>query len=105
MQGLRTKPAHIGQQRAAQLRYRLGGELRLARVTAGLTQRQVGRLARVSQSFVSSIERGQRTASLAVCARLAAACGHELGVRLYPIRSIPLRDSGQLLIVQSIARQ
>jgi transcriptional regulator with XRE-family HTH domain len=105
MQGLRAKPAHIGQQRAAQLRHRLGGELRLARVTAGLTQRQVGRLAKVSQGFVSSVERGHRSASLAVCARLAAACGHELAVRLYPIRSIPLRDSGQLAIVQSITTQ
>ena len=102
MRGMRAKPAHIGQQRAVRLRHRLGGELRLARLTAGLTQRQLGRLAKVSQGFVSSIERGHRAASLAVCARLAAACGHELAVRLYPIRTIPLRDTGQLAIVQSI---
>jgi transcriptional regulator with XRE-family HTH domain len=102
MQGLRAKPAHIGQQRAVQLRHRFGGELRLARLTAGLTQRQLGRLAKVSQGFVSSVERGHRAASLAVCARMAAACGHQLAVRLYPSRSIPLRDSGQLALVESI---
>jgi len=102
MQGLRAKPVHIGQQRAVQLRHRLGGELRLARISAGLTQRQVGRLANVSQGFVSSVERGHGAASLAICARMAAASGHELAVRLYPIRTIALRDSGQLALVQSI---
>src|SRR4029077_21114972 len=64
-----------------------------------------GRLASVSQGFVSSVERGQRPASLACCARLAAACGHELAVRIYPLRSIRLRDSGQLGIVQTITAQ
>jgi len=102
MQGLRAKPAHIGQQRAVQLRHRLGGELRLARLSAGLTQRQVGRLAKVSQGFVSSVERGHQAASMAICARIAAACGNELAVRLYPIRTLALRDSGQLALVQGI---
>jgi hypothetical protein len=34
--------------------------------------------------------------------RLAAACGHELGWRLYPVATVRLRDSGQLAMAQVI---
>jgi hypothetical protein len=34
---------------------------------------------------------------------MAAAAGHELALKLYPTSSIPLRDSGQLRIAQTIA--
>jgi transcriptional regulator with XRE-family HTH domain len=65
---------------------------------------QLARLARVSQPEVSKAERGSRDVSLDARCRLAAAAGHELGWRLYPTRSVSLRDSGQLQIAQAIVR-
>jgi len=40
--------------------------------------------------------------SLDARCRLAAASGHELGWRLYPVASIRLRDTGQLALAQAI---
>lgn len=40
--------------------------------------------------------------SLDARCRLAAATGHELGWRLYPVASVRLRDSGQLALAQAI---
>jgi hypothetical protein len=41
-------------------------------------------------------------ASLELRCRLAAAAGHEVGWRLYPVASVPLRDSGQLAVAELI---
>lgn len=35
--------------------------------------------------------------------RLAAACGYEIGWRLYPVATVRLRDSGQLALAQAIS--
>jgi transcriptional regulator with XRE-family HTH domain len=79
-----------------------GREIRIARMTVGLTQAQVGRRAGVSQIQVSRAERGRVDISLEARCRLVAACGHELGWRLYPVATVRLRDSGQLAIAQTI---
>lgn len=68
----------------------------------GLTQRQLARLAGVSQAEVSKAERATVDISLDARCRLAAACGHELGWRLYPVASVRLRDSGQMALAQTI---
>jgi transcriptional regulator with XRE-family HTH domain len=68
----------------------------------GLTQRQLARLAGVSQAEVSKAERATVDVSLEARCRLAAACGHELGWRLYPVATVRLRDSGQLALAQTI---
>lgn len=68
----------------------------------GLTQRQLARLAGVSQAEVSKAERATVDISLEARCRLAAACGHELGWRLYPVATVRLRDSGQLTLAQAI---
>jgi transcriptional regulator with XRE-family HTH domain len=68
----------------------------------GLTQRQLARLAGVSQAEVSKAERATVDISLEARCRLAAACGHELGWRLYPVATVRLRDSGQLALAQTI---
>lgn len=57
----------------------------------------------VSQQVVSEAERGHTDISLETRCRLTAACGHELGLRLYPVATVSLRDSGQLAIAQAIA--
>jgi hypothetical protein len=45
---------------------------------------------------------GHADVSLDVRCRLAAACGSDLWWRLYPAKSIGLRDSGQLAIAEAI---
>jgi transcriptional regulator with XRE-family HTH domain len=68
----------------------------------GLTQTEMARIAGVSQQEASVVERGIRDASLMARCRLAAACGHELGWRLYPVATVRLRDSGQMAIARTI---
>jgi len=102
MQTFRQRSDQVGRARSLELARRFGRELRVARVSRGLTQRQLGRLAGVSQPTVSQVERGDPDASLLIRCRLAAGCGHEIGWRLYPVASLSLRDSGQLGLVQAI---
>ena len=56
--------------------------LRDARLRAGLSQVELGRRAGVTQSVVSAYESGARRPSLPTLARLVAATGFELDVRL-----------------------
>lgn len=71
-------------------------------MSAGLTQVDLARLAGVSQQLASWAELGRGNVSLEARCRLAAACGHELGWRLYPVATVRLRDSGQLALAQVI---
>lgn len=102
VRSLRSKPRDVGIQRARAIRHRLAGELRLARVSSGLTQQQIAGLAGVSQAFVSAVERGVRAPSLAIGSRIAAACGYELSIRLFPAAGVALHDSGQLALLRQI---
>jgi transcriptional regulator with XRE-family HTH domain len=70
-----------------------------------MTQAQLAHLAGVSQSLVTKAEAGNSGISLDLRARLAAACGHELSVRLFPVRAVRLRDSGQLEIANLIVTE
>lgn len=92
----------MGRNRANYLAALFGRELRVARMTVGLTQRDLARLAGVSQQLASWAELGRGNLSLEARCRLAAACGHELGWRLYPVATVRLRDSGQLTLAQAI---
>lgn len=56
----------------------------------------------VSQAFVSLVERGRRRADLRTACALASATGHELSVKLFPVTTPSLRDSGQLELVDAI---
>lgn len=71
-------------------------------MNAGLAQAEMARLAGVSQQQASKAERGRLDVSLDARCRLAAACGHELGWRLYPVATVRLRDSGQMALAQAI---
>jgi transcriptional regulator with XRE-family HTH domain len=102
MQPFRTRPFDVGRTRATYLALAFGRELRIARMTAGVTQARLAELAAVSQAEVSKAERGRGDVSLEARCRLAAACGHELGWRLYPMATVRLRDSGQLSLAQAI---
>jgi transcriptional regulator with XRE-family HTH domain len=103
MRTLLNRREDIGRQRARELTLRFGRELRIARVTAGLSQADLGRLVGVTQAHVSLVERGDRTPSWDVACLLAAATGSELGLRLFPAQGVSLRDSGQIAIAEAVA--
>jgi transcriptional regulator with XRE-family HTH domain len=103
--GLKSRSAVVGRNRWRELAQRNGRELLTARVTAGMTQRQVARRADVTQSTVSAAEAGDPKVSFDIRCRLAAACGHEVSLRLFPIATVPLRDSGQLTLATAIAAE
>jgi transcriptional regulator with XRE-family HTH domain len=98
----RPRRASTGRCRASYLAALFGRELRIARMSAGLTQTSLARLAGVSQQLASWAELGKGDIPLEARCRLAAACGHELGWRLYPVATVRLRDSGQLAMAQAI---
>lgn len=102
MRPFRARPADAGRARSKYLAAAFGREFRIARVTAGLSQARLASLAGASQTEVSKAERGLLDVSLEARCRLAAACGHELGWRLYPVATVRLRDSGQLTLAQAI---
>ncbi len=102
MRSFRARSADVGRARSRYLAGAFGRELRIARVTAGLSQARLGSLAETSQTEVSKAERGLLDVSLQARCRLAAACGHELGWRFYPVATVRLRDSGQLALAQAI---
>lgn len=102
MNNLRSTSAARGRARSRELARRYGKELRIARVTAGMSQSQLGQTVGATQQLVSLAELGDPNVSLDARCRLAAACGHELGWRLYPVASVRLRDSGQMELAQAI---
>lgn len=64
----------------------VGREIRLARVMAGRTQRDLGRSIGTSACRISLVERGQvASVSYRQLARMAAAVGLKLSVRAYPV--------------------
>jgi len=65
-------------------RFAAAALLSRARATAGLTQRELAKRARTSQSVIARIERGQASPSLDTLARLLAAAGFELRAELEP---------------------
>jgi transcriptional regulator with XRE-family HTH domain len=76
-----------------------GRELRVARITTGLTQRQVAAKVGRSASWVCRVERGRaRSGSLVELVRLGAAVGLKLYVKTYPGARRPL-DAGQLALL------
>jgi transcriptional regulator with XRE-family HTH domain len=105
MKTLRSRPADMGRARGRDLERRIGTDLRIARVTRGFSQDQVSRRSRVTQSVISEVETGKTHASVDVLARLAAACDHELTMKLYPVAGSSLRDTPQLKVAEHIIGQ
>lgn len=102
MRSFSSRGADLGHDRAVGIARRFGTELRIARTAAGLTQRQLSQRSGVSQQEISRAERGEIGISLDARSRMATAAGHELSLRLFPVSSVPLRDSGQLRIADVI---
>lgn len=78
----------------------LGLELRLARVSAGLSLSEVGRAVGLSQSQAGRIERAKHpSVSVMQLARIASVVGLDVSVRTYPNGS-PFRDKAHLALIQ-----
>lgn len=100
----RRRPVDVGALRATELRRWVGRDLRIMRVTGGSPQRRVAARSGISQPFLSVVERGGGGASIEVLSTLAEAVGGRLSMKVIPGDGVSLRDSGQLEIVQLIAR-
>lgn len=78
---------------------RLGSDLRLGRVSAGLSQGDVGRLVGLSSSQISRIERGLVTsAPVEHLARIGSVVGLDVRIRAYPAGDA-VRDAGHLRLI------
>jgi transcriptional regulator with XRE-family HTH domain len=92
-----------GRRIEAQLRVRLGNELRDVRVGSGLSQTTLARLAGVSQASLSRLERSRAPmAPLASYAIPFAVLGRTLTVHEYPDAS-PVRDAAHARLVGRLA--
>lgn len=85
-----------GLRQARRIAYEFGRELRDARMAAGLSQGDVGRAARVSQSRMSRIEHASSApANIDELSLLCSTLGLRLSLKAYPAGS-PVRDAAQL---------
>jgi transcriptional regulator with XRE-family HTH domain len=97
--GTKERPFDRGTRLARADLIAIGRDIRTSRLTAGLTQRDVGRGARISYTEVGRVERGVHAAvSVRLLSRVAAAVGLDLRVRAYP-GSDPLRDSAHAALL------
>ena len=95
--------ANRGARRARTLLRRVGEELRVARIGAGLSTRRIGAFVGVSHTHVRNIEAGLAPhIDLDLLARLASVLGYELSLGLHPVGS-PLRDRAHLAILARLA--
>jgi transcriptional regulator with XRE-family HTH domain len=98
----RESPRDRARRAAAATRLRLGGELRAARRTSGLSTENVGGTCGLSHSQVDRIERGAVVApSLDSVTCIAAVVGLDLVVRTFP-RGDPIRDAGHARLLERL---
>ena len=80
----------------------IAAEVRRARDDAGISQRRLASVAGVSQGTLSRIETGEVEPTLEVLARIAAALGGEVSMRIYPGTGPIVRDHIQAAMVQAL---
>lgn len=96
----RERAADRGAARGERILHELAMEVREARLSAGLTQRQVARAVGTSRSQISRIEHAALgSVSVRVAAKLTAVVGLDLSVRCYPAAT-RLRDAAQLELLR-----
>ena len=100
----RERPIDRGSRLGRQAVVRLGSEIRLARVGAGLSVDATALAAGISNAEVSRIERGlsPRVAAITL-ARLGAVVGLEVSIKAFP-GGDPLRDAGQHALIATFGR-
>ncbi|HXX61354.1 MAG TPA: helix-turn-helix transcriptional regulator [Candidatus Sulfotelmatobacter sp.] len=91
-----------GRRRLRQEMRNLAEVLTGLRLDAGLSQGVVAQAAGISRPYLSAIEAGHRTPSVEVLARLAAALGGDLSLRVYPGTGPALRDHLQVAMTEAL---
>jgi transcriptional regulator with XRE-family HTH domain len=105
MAAKRTSPLHEATLQANWLLQRLGRELRLARIAAGLTQDAVAARIGTSKAHVSRVERGaSRALTILALLRHAAAVGLKPWIQLFP-GGRRLLDAPQLALLDRFRRR
>jgi transcriptional regulator with XRE-family HTH domain len=94
----REAPVDRGRLRGEQKRAELGRAFRLARRSAGLSQRRVSDAVRISQAQVSRIERGVAHEGIVRLCQLATVLGLEMAVNVYPAGA-RIRDAGHVRLM------
>lgn len=98
----RSSPLHEATLQANWLLQRIGRELRLARIAAGMTQQQVADRIGGSKAQVSRVETGRSTdLRISAIARHASVVGLRLSARLYPGTRHVL-DAPQLALLERL---
>jgi transcriptional regulator with XRE-family HTH domain len=98
----RSRAVDIGEARARTAVARLAAEARLARVAAGLSQRDVARALVMDRSQYSRIERGLSPhLTLRTASRICAVLGLDLSVRTFPAGD-PIRDAAQIALLERL---
>lgn len=103
--GTKERPVDRGTRLGRRLISVSGSDLRLARVSVGLSLTEVGRAVGMSQSQVGRIERASHPAvSVMQLARIASVVGLDLSLRTYPNGS-PFRDKAHLALIERFHRR
>lgn len=98
----RESPAQRGSRLARRLLIRVGEELRIARVSAGLSSRTVGTSVGISHTQVLRIERALAPhVDVNVIARLAAVVGCDLSIAIHPAAT-PIRDAAHVALLERL---
>jgi transcriptional regulator with XRE-family HTH domain len=87
---------------AERVRRGAGADIERLREDAGISRTALARSSGVDDSYLGRIERGVGRPSLETYARLAAALGADLSVRLYPNTGPAIRDRHQAGIVEAL---
>lgn len=96
----RESVAAIGARRSRLLRQRIGDELSNARISAGLSVREVARMVRVSAARIERAERGDPgTLTIDLAARIAPVVGLLLAASLH-VDGDPVRDRAHLALLE-----
>ena len=88
--------------RAARIREDLAGQLVRFCDDAGVTQRALAAASGVPQAYISRILAGETRPSLETYARITAALGADLTVRIYPNTGPGIRDRHQARILEAL---
>jgi transcriptional regulator with XRE-family HTH domain len=94
-----------GERRSRVVRLRLAEELLNARLSAGLSRRELGRRIGVSADRVARSEAGHADAlTIDLAARMAPALGLTFAAQLYPDGD-PVRDRGHLALIERLRKR
>ncbi len=100
---VKTDSLERGARRTAdELHRRLGVDVARLRHDAGIKPAELARGSRVDPGFLCRIEQGAEHPTLETYARLAAALGADLSVRLYPNTGPTIRDRHQARILEAL---